>query len=55
MVRVSVLSKLGRELAGRYGVRSVPTFLVLDSEGTMMGKQVGLPKPDEIEVLIGNG
>lgn len=52
VVRLSILSGLGRELARRYGVRSVPTFLIFDSEGTMISRKVGIPNRDEIEALI---
>lgn len=50
--RLSILSELGRDVAGRYGVRSVPTFLVFDGKGTLIGRQVGFPNRREIEALL---
>jgi len=55
VVRLSILSGLGRELAARYGVRSVPTFLIFDRKGTMIARQVGFPNREEIEALIAEG
>lgn len=52
MARLSILSELGRAVAKRYGVRSVPTFLIFDSSGAMIARQVGFPDRDEIEALI---
>ena len=52
VVRLSILTDLGREVATRYGVRAVPTFLIFDSQGALIGRQVGFPKRKEIENLL---
>ena len=52
VVRLSVLSKLGQEVAQRHDVRSVPTFLVFDSQGKLIGRQVGLPDRAKIKALV---
>jgi hypothetical protein len=52
LVRLSILSEIGREVAQQYGVRSVPTFLIFDGEGTLVGREVGLPNRGRIESLI---
>lgn len=41
VLRLSALSTAGRQLAGRYGVRGVPTFLLFDGSGNMVHYQVG--------------
>ena len=41
VVRLSVFGTVGRQLAGRYGVRGVPTFLLFDGAGNMVHYQVG--------------
>jgi hypothetical protein len=52
IVRLSILSETGREVARSYGVRSVPTFLIFDGEGTLIGREVGLPNRGKIEALV---
>lgn len=52
VARLSILSQIGREAAGRYGVRSVPTFLMFDGEGELLGREVGLPNRAKIESMI---
>jgi thioredoxin-related protein len=43
VIRLSVTSKLGGELARRYGVRGVPTVVVLDGNGEVVAHSVGMP------------
>jgi len=43
VVRLNVISKLGRELAGRYGVAGVPTTLVLNHDGAIAYRHTGIP------------
>ena len=52
VARVSVLSSVGRDLAGRYGVRSMPTFLVFDGDGNPIGREAGFPDRGRIEALV---
>lgn len=52
VVRLSVLSHAGREVARRYGVRGVPTFLIFDGQGDLVGRQVGFPDRDAIKALV---
>jgi hypothetical protein len=52
VVRLSILSEVGRRVAQDYGVRSVPTFLIFDGEGTLMGREVGFPNRGRIESLV---
>lgn len=42
VIRLSVMSAAGREAALRYGVRAVPTLLVIDACGDVVETQVGV-------------
>jgi thioredoxin-related protein len=46
------MSQMGREIARHYGVRGVPTFLVFDGQGELVGRQVGFPNRSEITALV---
>lgn len=52
VVRLSIISEVGREVAQQYGVRSVPTFLIFDGQGTLIGQEAGLPNRGKIESLL---
>jgi len=43
VIRLSVTSQAGSLVAQRYGVRSVPTIVVLDGTGEVVTTSVGLP------------
>ncbi len=49
VVRLNMLSRLGREIASRYGVPAVPTLVVLDGDGNVIHKRTG--RPDRREVV----
>jgi thioredoxin-related protein len=52
VVRLSALSELGREVAQRYDVRGVPTFLIFDGQGELIECQVGFPDRNGIKALV---
>lgn len=52
MLRLSTAGRIGRELAARYGVRGVPTFLLFDGAGNMIHYQVGRLDSDRIKAEI---
>ena len=52
VLRLSVSDRISAELAGRYGVRGVPTFVLLDGAGEAVLKQVGMPDRAEIEIVV---
>ena len=52
VVRLSALSQMGQEMARRYGVQGVPTFLIFDGQGNLIGRQVGFPNRGEIKALV---
>jgi thioredoxin-related protein len=52
VLRLSVLSNVGRQLAAQYGLQGVPTFLLFDGEGRMTDHQVGRLDPDRVKTEI---
>lgn len=52
VLKLSVVSSVGRELAARYGVRGVPTFFLFDGKGQMVHYQVGRLDADRIHTEI---
>ena len=52
VLRLSVMDDVGGELAMRYGVRGVPTFVLLDGAGETVLIQVGLPDRAEIVAAV---
>ncbi|MBU0702868.1 MAG: thioredoxin family protein [Chloroflexi bacterium] len=52
VLRLSVMDDVGGELAMRYGVRGVPTFVLLDGAGKTVLTQVGLPDREEIVAAV---
>jgi hypothetical protein len=43
VVRLSVASGVGRQAAARFGVRGLPTFVILGPDGAEAARHVGLP------------
>ena len=52
VLRLSVMDDTGRELAMRYGVRGVPTFVLLNGAGEVALEQVGMPDRDGIKDTV---
>jgi len=52
VLKLSMGSFVGRELAARYGVRGVPTFFLFDGQGQMVHYQVGRLDADRIHAEI---
>ena len=52
MLRLSAWGSVGRQLAARYGVRGVPTFLLFDGSGRMIHYQVGRLDADQVKAQI---
>lgn len=59
VIRLDVMSQVGRQAAALYGVRGVPTLLVVDGYGEVALTQVGLVRPGDVQTqvdeLISNG
>jgi thioredoxin-related protein len=52
VLRLSVLDDVGGQLAMRYGVRGVPTFVLLDGAGDVVLAQGGIPDKQAIQVAV---
>ena len=52
VLRLSVMDDVGGELAVRYGVRSVPTFVLLNGAGEVVLQQAGMPDRDMIKAAV---
>jgi thioredoxin-related protein len=52
VLRLSIGSPVGRQLAVQYGVRGVPTFLLFDGSGQLVHHQVGRLDADQIKAEI---
>jgi thiol-disulfide isomerase/thioredoxin len=52
VVRLNLLSKVGREAASRYGIRGVPTILILDPDGEVIYRHTGRPNRHEVVAQI---
>jgi thioredoxin-related protein len=48
VIRLSVISEVGSQVARRYGVRGVPTLIVFDGEGNLVDQIIGVPSRDAI-------
>ncbi len=48
MVRLDMLSRVGRQAASRYGVRGMPTLMVVDGQGQPVYGQYGIPLPGQV-------
>lgn len=47
-----MMSGVGRQAALRFGVRAVPTLLVVDGQGQVVLTQVGLIRPGEVQAQV---
>jgi hypothetical protein len=48
VVRLNLLSEVGRKAASRYGVPAVPTILVLDAASNVIYRRTGMPDRQEV-------
>ena len=48
VVHLNLVSAVGREVGGRYGVRVVPTSLLFNSDGDLVTRVNGVPKKDDL-------
>jgi thioredoxin-like negative regulator of GroEL len=46
------MSKVGGQAAGQFGVRAVPTLIVVDGKGQVVLIQAGRIKADEVEARV---
>ncbi len=52
VLRLNVKEGVGLALARRWGVRGVPTFVVLDGDGEVVYAQAGAPQVETIEAAV---
>lgn len=52
VLRLDLLSSVGQQAARHFGVRGLPTLLVVDGEGQVILTQVGLLRPGEVRSQI---
>ena len=48
IVRLDMLSRVGRQAAMRYGVRGMPTLMVVDGNGQPVYGRYGIPIPGQV-------
>ena len=48
VIRLGIFSQVGRQAAARYGVRGVPTLVVVDGNGEIVYGEAGLPRPGQV-------
>jgi len=48
VIRLNLLTQVGRQAATRYGVRGVPTLIVVDDAGQPVYGSYGVPKPGQV-------
>lgn len=51
---VDVTSEEGEDIVEKYGVRAVPTLLLIDDNGTLLNKHTGILNVDEIKLFACN-
>jgi thioredoxin-related protein len=52
VVRLDMMSQIGRQAAAQYGVRGVPTLVVIDGNGQSVYSQVGIPRAGQVVGLV---
>ena len=56
VIRLDMLSRVGRQAAMRYGVRGMPTLLVVDGNGQPVYGRYGIPLPgpvvEQVDTLL---
>jgi thioredoxin-related protein len=48
VIRLDVMSQVGRQAAAYYGVRGMPTLVVVDGNGQSVYSQVGILRPAQV-------
>ena len=52
VVHLSMMSAVGREVGGRYGIEVVPTSLLFDAQGKLIRRVNGVPNKDDLIAQI---
>lgn len=48
VIRLNLMTQVGRQAAARYGVRGVPTLVVVDGAGNPVYGRYGIPNPGQV-------
>ena len=48
VIRLNLLSQVGRQAASRYGVRGVPMLVVVNGSGEAVYSRYGIPSPNQV-------
>lgn len=51
---IDIDSQEGEEMIKKYGIRAVPTLLLLDKEGKMLNKHVGVLNVEDLKKFANN-
>ncbi len=52
VIRLNLLSQVGRQAATRFGVRGVPTLLIVNSQGETVYGEYGIPIPSQVVAQV---
>lgn len=52
VMRLDLMSSVGQQAAGYFGVRGIPTLLVVDGKGGVILTQIGLIRSGEVKSQI---
>jgi hypothetical protein len=52
IIRLDLLSAIGRQAAREYDVRMVPATLLFDGMGELIDRQVGKPEADKVIAVV---
>jgi thioredoxin-related protein len=52
VIRLDVLSSIGQTAGGQYGIRAVPTFLLMDGQGNLIYRQSGRIDTAKVKDLV---
>jgi thioredoxin-related protein len=52
VIRLDVMSQVGRQAARHYGVRGLPTLVLVDGDGQATLTQVGFFRPGEVQAQV---
>ncbi len=52
IIRLDLLSAIGRQAAREYGVHMVPATLLFDGRGELIDRQIGKPQADKVIEVV---
>ena len=52
VLRLNVMTEVGSQAAQQYGVRGVPTLIVFDGDGNIVGQDVGVPNRKDVVTQV---